>query len=709
MTGPNGSSGRRYGMAVHANIATVASFSPIGERADWYWSHLGSDLLVGTAPHASPLAEVLAYHRDRWSHVARYDDFLPFLTLHRFDADELVELAIAGGMRSVVQTARHRDGFCWWDAPGTNRTSTHAGPLRDVLAEVGSASRRRGLTWGTAYSLIDWSATGLTDVGGPTIGALESAQVLDLVERYGSQVLWTDGPSSTSPAFVEALIDRARDLADAQGIDLVVNDRWGIAPGPTGADVTTLDRMPTDIVTAPWELARSLGPSTGHNRTERAEHLLATGQLLDVLTEVVAKGGQLLLGVGLGVDGTVSEVQQRPLREVGVWVRDHAEIIHGGQPFDQWGDAQVRYVVIGDVVAAIDLTAGSELVLAGLTPDRYDVHAIVADDGGAVHWEQHRAGVTVSRIDRSPGGLAGVYRITLRPAVEAIRLFDEAPPTPMVLEPLLAGVGHDGIVQLGEGGYSGPLHVPAGVTVRGMGWDRTLIELSGAVTVSAGATLENLHVLDPTGAEVSVDCTGDGAIIAGCRIDGSVNVLADDVIVRTVNAVDVRVEGERVTVERSTLKSDGSHDIGISVVGGAGHRIVRNEIVDHRCAIRFVDVSASSITENRIEANWWAVHLLRCDHVEVADNQMQHTMRAVDVNGGNGSVVTGNWVADGDSGAVIQFGATDTSVMDNHVERCRIGVLVWDAPATSIGPNTFVDTHEEAACVFGPDSDHDAA
>ena len=82
MTGPGWWDERRYGLIVHANIATVPSFSPIGPRADWYWAHLDGN---------PPLAEVLAYHRDRWAHVADYDEFIPFLTLHRFDADELVD------------------------------------------------------------------------------------------------------------------------------------------------------------------------------------------------------------------------------------------------------------------------------------------------------------------------------------------------------------------------------------------------------------------------------------------------------------------------------------------------------------------------------------------------------------------------------------------------------------------------------------------
>ena len=691
--GPGWTIERRYGMYVHANISSVSSFAPVGEHADWYWSHLGSDRLAGTAPHASPMAEVLAYHRDRWAHVGHYDEFVPFLTFHRFDADQLLELVIASGMRSLVQTAKHQDGYCWWDAGQLPRSSARSGPMRDVVGEVSAACRRHGVRFGASFAPIDWSA--------PDVPI--DSQVLDLVERYGAEVLWADGPASVTGH--ADLIDRARDLADAMGIDLAVNDGWGIAD-PTFRSLT---RPPVGIDHRPWELHRPLGASAGFNRAERAEHLLSTGMLLDLLTEVIAKGGSLVIDVGLGVDGTVSELLQHPLRSVGGWVNTHPDIVHSGHPFDVWGDAQVRYVKTRDDVFAIDLAAGAEVVLAGLTPDRYDVTAVESDDGGALHWEQHRNGVTLSRIDRSPAGLAGVYRITLRDAVEAIRLFDDRPTPSIDLAALVDGAAAGDIVQLGDGSHHGLAAIPAGVTLRGMGWDRTSITpIAASLALAAGARLEHVRVADES-AVASVECSGTAAAIVGCRVDGRIAVSADDVVVVSTAAARIDVVAERVTLERCTLKGDGEIETAVHLDGGSGHRVVRNEIVDHICAIRATAVSASSIAENRLQARWWGVHLARCDHVDVTDNQIHNTMRAVDVDGGNGSIITGNWVADGDTGALVQFGATDISIIDNHVERCRLGVLVWDAPTTTLGPNTFVDIHEEEPCVFGPDADPDPA
>ena len=706
MTVPRWWNERRYGLFVHSNIAAVPSFSPIGEYADWYWSHMGTDQLPDVLLHPTPMAEVLAFHQDRWAHVDRYDDFIPFLSYHRFDADEHLELATSAGMKYLVHVTKHHDGFCWWDAPGTRRTSLLQGPKRNVMAELADACRDNDVLFGTYYSLLDWS-----DPRYPSSAYVDEIlhpHVLDLVERYGSQILWGDGHWGHGPDLwrSEAMIERARDIAAKHGHELAVNDRWR----HRSADFTTYEyNAPGEIQLTPWELCRGVGNSFCHNRAERAEHMLSTGALLDLLTEVIAKGGNLLLNVGPSVDGSISPMQQHPLREVGRWVNKHREIIHASRPFDQWGDAQVRYVRVDDCVIAIDLSASGQFTLAGLTPDRYEVNSIEADDGAAVHWEQHGGGVLVTRADRSPSGLAGVYRIGLRPIAERIRLFEERQDQPRSLQPLLDSAKPGDIVQLSDGKYLGPVSIPDDVTLRGMGWDRTSILGAGETCAHLGTRSRLEHVLLTNGparffnfhAPVAM-MTGAGATIVGCHCDGHVVISANDAVVQSMSGLGVVGSAERITIERCTLKGM-RWDTGIELFGGSGHSIAHNEVVDHLCNVRLRDCSASVVSENRLEGRWWAVHLANCDHVAVIENNIQHSMRAIDVESGNGSIITGNWVADGDSGTLVEMGATDTSVIDNHIERCRIGVLVWDAPTTRVGPNTFVDLHEQEPVILGPE------
>ena len=710
MTTPTWWNKRRYGLLVTANIATVASFAPIGEYAEWYSRHLGSRAATDRGLHPSPAPEVLAYHRDRWSHVQHMDEFIPFLSFHRFDADELLELATSAGMNYLVHVAKHHDGYCWWDAPFTDRTSVLSGPRRNVMAEISRACHDSDVLFGTSYSLLDWS-----DPRYPNpqyVTQVLHPHVLDLVGRYGSQIMWGHGHGyhDTDVWRAEELFERAQELAELQGHELAFNDHWQ----HSAPHFRTVEHHPPEsILHTPWELHRAVGFSFGHNRAERAEHMLSTGGLVDLLTETIAKGGHLLLSVGPSVDGRISDLQQRPLREVGRWVEQHREIVHDSTPFDVWGDAQTRYVRIGTSVAAIDLSAAQETTLGGLTPYSYDVTSVVATDGGALHWEQHRGGVTVSRTDRSPGGLASVYRIDLRPAMESITLFGQETSTARPLQPLLDAANEDDIVQLDDGLYLGPATVPAGVTLRGMGWDRTTIVGGGEVIVQLGphARLEHVYIHNSSGRgqecdsdRPDVDVSGSNAAVVSCRLDRRIGVAGDDVSVTSVIGPGVVGTAQRTTIERCTFRGT-RWDTGIRLSHGSGHRVANNELLDHLCSVRLHDVSAALVTSNRCQGRWWAIHLDQCDHVSVVDNTVQHSMRAVTVTGGNGSVVFGNWISDGDSGCLVEFGATEITIIDNRIERCRVGVLVWDAPTVQVGPNAFLDLHEPESVITGPDSE----
>ena len=735
-------SNKRYGLRVHANIATVPSFAPIGEDASWYRTHLGEDPLVAGAGHPRPAAEVLAYHRDRWSHIEAFDDFIGLLSFHRFDADELVELATASGMNYLISPAKFADGLCFWDAPLTDRTTIRCGPKRNVLAEIAAACSRAHVLFGTAYSLLDWA-----DPRYPSENYVEQAlhpHVIDLVGRYGSKVLWGDanwgnangqrnghgdghgdsqrnghgdghgdghgnghgnghgkdqpnrhGKGHSNDSWrAEELFERAQELAELQGHELVFNDRWGHSQ----PSFSVLENsLPDEIRQDHWEFTRPIGFSAGYNRAERPEHMMSTGALLDLLTEVNAKGGNLLLSVGLAIDGQVSEIQQRPLREVGRWVAEHASIIQASTPFDEWGDALSRYVRVGEQVIAIDLMAATEATFSALVPDRYEIGDVVANDGAAVHWEQSRAGLSVNRTDRTPLGLAGVYCVDLRPAAEAISLFDPARQSPKPVQALLDAAVNGDIVQLSEGVYLGPISVPDGVTLRGLGWDRTAIEgEKNEVILGIRSRVEHLDVRVG-----DVRLVGAFAAARSCRVGGEVTVTGDDATVQLVIARHVNGDADRTTIERCTLRGTPNED-GIQLSDGVGHNVAHNEVIGHSCNIHLRHITASLVQSNRLQGHISAIHLEQCEHIQVNDNTIQGTMRAITVTGGSSSTIVANWISDGDSGCLIEFGANDIAVVDNRIERCRIGILTWDASAKT-DTNTFVELFEDPAVVTGPD------
>lgn len=710
---------RRYGVFVHSNLATVPAFAPVGQYADWYRSHLGepvADVLL----HPSPMVEVLAHHRDRWGHVEDYDDFWPLLTYHRFDAEAWVDLVRDAGMGYCVFVAKHHDGLCWWDAPNTDRTVLHRGPRRNVLGELAAACDRADVVFGTYYSLLDWADPRYPDRA--YVDEVLHPHVLDLVERHGSRVLWGDGHWGHGPDLwrSDELLDRARAIRP----DLVVNDRWW-ASDPT---ITTFEyQTPPDVLDRPWELCRGLGHSFCHNRAERFEHHLGAAEIVALLTEVVAKGGNLLLNIGPAADGTIPDLQIAPLRRAGGWVRQHQELIDGCRPWTTWGDDRVRYLVptlapVDDGRTRLDVVVlGSTptALLGALAHGHGTVSSVSAHDGAEIAWDQTDAGLRLRRVDRRHPGLAAVYRITLEPPASApVELFsDESPPLRPIAD-RLADARPGEVIQLGDGRHVGPLRVPPGVTLRGYGADRTVIEgIEGAgghakaatvVELAAGARLEHLTVRSTVDRIAwfpvpVVRLTGSDAVVVGCTIEGHTVIAADDCRIRATTLTGVLADGvERVTVSRCTLRGM-RWDVGIHLTGGSGHRLDGCELTDHLCAVRLTRTIGTEVRGNVVQGRWWAIHLVDTEDCHVHANAITATMRAVDVDGGAQAVVSGNAVIDGDSGCIVERGAAGTLVSGNRWERCRIGLLAWDTGPLVHHDNATIDLHDpDGAVVIGP-------
>jgi alpha-L-fucosidase len=692
---------RRFGLLVHTSMSAVPAWAPIGEYADWYRAHRGGrvrDVLL----HPAPMAETLAHHRDRWGHVEDDDEFLPFLTFDEFDADAWTALARDTGMSYLVMVAKHHDGLCWWDAPGTDRTVLHDGPARNVLAELAAACERADLVFGTYYSLLDWA-----DARYPTAAYVDEVvhpQVLDLVRRYGSRMLWGDGHWGGGEGLWRSndLIARAREIEPT----LVVNDRWwSDEPGVRSFEY----RLPPDIVPEPWEMRRGIGGSFGYNRAELGEHLMTATEIVSLLTEVVAKGGHLLLSVGVDAQGRIPELHAERCRAAGGWVRRHRELVDRCVPWTCWGDDECRYLVLDGVLHAVDVSGRGRF--AALDPSAGPVELVESLDGTAVEFSQDARGVMLRRPPRKAQRLPQVYRIVLGPVGEApAQLFPDIPAPSVELADLIRDARPGSIVQLGEGTYLGPARVPDGVVVRGLGADRTRIDglESCAVALGTGARVEHCSLRG--GGEriawlprIVARVTGPGAALLGCRLDGHVSVEAADArIVSCAGGGVIVKDADHVSVLRSQFAGM-QWDWAIDIGGGAGHVVESCEFARLLGAVRLTSTVGVTVRGNRCDTRWWGVHLVDTEATTVTGNSFDRVLRAVDVEGGSGAEVSGNVAAGGDSGCLLHDGANDCVVAGNHWERTRVGLLTWGAGTVRHHENTCVDLGDpDGAHVDGP-------
>ncbi len=321
------------------------------------------------------------------------------------------------GARYVVLTTKHHDGFTLWPSKVKNPVMANL-PLveRDLVGELSQAVREAGMKMGLYYSGgLDWTfnpkpVATLADVGSTVIQTPEYAAYADahwreLMDRYQPSVLWNDIGYPKVGKLEQIFADFYN--RDKSGL---VNNRFG----RDHFDFTTPEYSRYDtIVEKKWESCRGLGFSFGYNQIEGPEHVIASDKLIALLVDIVSKNGNLLLNVGPKPDGTISEIQQDRLKELGKWLSVHGEGIFDTKPWiraaSRAADADVRFTRKGDSVYAFLLkpsTAG-EIRLP-------DVHAAESTKvemlgrPGALEWTQSGRDLLVK------GKAAGPYAAALK-------------------------------------------------------------------------------------------------------------------------------------------------------------------------------------------------------------------------------------------------------------------------------------------------------
>lgn len=269
-----------------------------------------------------------------------------------YDPDLWASLAAEAGMKYMVVTAKHHEGFCLWDSALTDYKATRTPAGRDLLRPMLDAFRGRGLRTGLYYSLLDWHHPHYTvDVKHPQ--RLDPAfveaskqrdwqqyvdylfgQTRELLTDYGAiDVMFFDFSVAAEAGFAgkgkaewqsERLVELIRKLQP----DILLNDRLGM-PG----DITTPEQyqpqawIQRDGQRVVWEACHTFSGSWGYYRDEASWK--DVGQLVRMLADTVSKGGNLLLNVGPTGRGEIDERAVDRLKGMGAWMRRHSRSIYG--------------------------------------------------------------------------------------------------------------------------------------------------------------------------------------------------------------------------------------------------------------------------------------------------------------------------------------------------------------------------------------------
>ena len=279
--------------------------------------------------------------------VRRYEAFAKEFNPTAFDAREWVALARDAGMKYLVVTAKHHDGFSLYDSKLTDYDIVDASPFgRDPLKELAEESRKAGLVFSTYYSVVDWHhpefPARYSQIRKPfpdgyhgapreeadveKYAAYMKGQVKELLTNYGDiGILWFDGGGSFRNRDREALLDGKElvDMIHELQPKTLINNRLGF-----GADYGTPEQhIPAGPTGTAFEVCMTLNRHWGYNKNDHDWKSADT--VIHNLVDIASKGGNYLLNVGPDATGRIPEASQRILREVGAWLATNGEAIYG--------------------------------------------------------------------------------------------------------------------------------------------------------------------------------------------------------------------------------------------------------------------------------------------------------------------------------------------------------------------------------------------
>jgi alpha-L-fucosidase len=400
----------RFGMFIHWGAYSVPAGNYHGERAG------GGEWIMNNS-HI-PIAE--------------YERFVRSFNPVRYDADAWVRAAKDAGMKYIIITSKHHDGFAMFNSKVSTYDIVDAAPYHhDVIKALSAAAHAHGLKFGVYYSIMDWHHPDAQGANAPNYNSTTARnpnfaryvetylkpQLKELLTQYPAiDVLWFDGEW-----IADWNDDRGRDVLNyIRGIkpSLIVNNRVGngrqglnglAKGGRVGlGDFGTPEQQvpPEGLPGVDWETCMTINDNWGFQSFD--DNWKSPQMLIRTLVDIASKGGNLLLNVGPTSQGEIPLESVSRLREMGQWLRVNGDAVYGttasryGKP--AWG----RYTTKAGVTYAhvFDWPKDNKLVLSGMKD--LPAQAYLLADHKPLATATSDSGVLVTLPRNAPSAIASV-------------------------------------------------------------------------------------------------------------------------------------------------------------------------------------------------------------------------------------------------------------------------------------------------------------
>lgn len=439
----------KFGMFLDWNLWSLAGYATELENEpvypDWYEYRM-----VPGRPYKDRQPNLKPYHDKNWGADFGRGDFIPMFKANDYSPEKLTDLALEAGMKYVIPFAKHFSGFCLWPSSYTHMDmgDRHG---KDLIAPLVDQCKLKGLKFGFYYCTQDWEYPiigdngellqrtwfrGNTNIGtdvplsetslseAETWAAWEKLipgkipvkdylkdylipQAAEFIDMYDPDILWYDGDWTTPVEELGTYEIAAYFYNQAEGRkEVAVNDRYGMVGG------RTLRNIRGDIFTSEygygiskgyktklshaWEENRGISQSFGFNWQDTEENVVTSKELVDMLINIVARGGNLLLIVNPDGQGALPDMQVKRLKEIGLWLKTNGEGIYYTRPYDVIAEEAICYTRSKDeqTVYAISLDwPGDRLELNMVRPaDNSEIYLLGYDI--PLSWE-YKGGKTI--------------------------------------------------------------------------------------------------------------------------------------------------------------------------------------------------------------------------------------------------------------------------------------------------------------------------